>query len=82
MQRCRHLSSLCTKGDIYWQAIGGGGARKLATQVDSLATSFDLEAYRRRRTAAVPWTIRWFFKTYLFVKKSTGRLSRVGRVSS
>ena len=36
----------------------GGGAKTLATPVDSLATGFDLEAYRRRRMAAVRGTMR------------------------
>ena len=39
-------------------SYGGGGAKTLVTPVDrpSLPTAFDLEAYRRRRIAAVPKT--------------------------
>jgi len=39
-------------------SYGGGGAKTLVTPVDrpSLPTGFDLEAYRRRRIAAVPKT--------------------------
>jgi len=42
----------------YIKSFAGGGAKTLATPIDSLATGFDLGAYRRRRRrmAAVPGT--------------------------